>query len=125
MSKFVTIQTELKEKDFLLEALRELGCEVKNETKIRVFLREKPCDFTAKTKNGFYFGMQQSEKGNFDFVGDDLILNPLFKDFDFKNKLTQKYAYLKILSQAKKTGFKLVEEKNTQDNTIKLVLRKW
>ncbi|KAA3598403.1 MAG: DUF1257 domain-containing protein [Calditrichaeota bacterium] len=125
MSKFVTVQTKIQEQEFLQEALKELGCTLKNEKRIKVFLKEQDCDFSVKTRDGLRFGMKQSESGNFDFVGDSMILNPLFKDYDFKNRLTQKYAYLKVMSQAKKAGFKLVKETNTKDNSIKLVLRKW
>lgn len=125
MSKFVTVQTKIQEQEFLQEALKELGCTIKNENKIKVFLKEEVCDFSVRTCDGLCFGMKRNESGKFDFVGDSLILKPLFNNHDFKNRLTQKYAYLKIMSQAKKNGFKLVKETNTKDKSIKLVLRKW
>jgi hypothetical protein len=44
---------------------------------------------------------------------------------DFIQRLTQQYAYRKILKDAKAAGYNLVQEEVGEDRTIKLVVRKW
>lgn len=45
--------------------------------------------------------------------------------YDFLHKLTQQYAYRKVMQEAKKSGFAVTQEKVSEDKTIKITVRKW
>jgi hypothetical protein len=47
------------------------------------------------------------------------------KQRDFVNKIRQRYAYNKIVTELKQRGYVIAEEEKVQNNTIKLVARKW
>lgn len=41
------------------------------------------------------------------------------------NKIRQKYAYKTVMNDLKRKGYNIVEEKNVEDNTIRIVARRW
>jgi hypothetical protein len=43
----------------------------------------------------------------------------------FVNDLNQRYAYRKVLSEVRKRGFSVAEDETLEDNSIRLVVRKW
>lgn len=122
MSKFVSIQTTLKERIFLISALKQMHCEMLKTKKIKTLLnRVYDVDFAVKTPFGIV-GFIKNKKGEFELAGDDMILK---KNSKFIEQLTQKYAYNKVLTEAKKAGFQLVKETSDTNQSVRLVLRKW
>ncbi len=120
MSKFVSLQTTLVERDYLVRALEDLDCQLLKTRKIQTLLqRTFDVDLAATTKFGTVGFVQRN--GRFELAGDDMILA---KSGDFLEKLTQRYAYHRVVDLAKKSGFHLVKEA-VADNKIRLVLRKW
>ncbi|MEO1134807.1 MAG: DUF1257 domain-containing protein, partial [Cyanobacteria bacterium J06639_1] len=43
----------------------------------------------------------------------------------FLNKVTQRYAFRAIVDQSAQQGFQVVEQKNTEDGSVRLVLQRW
>ena len=43
----------------------------------------------------------------------------------FLNRINQRYAYNSIVKMSEREGFKLVQSKNSQDGSVKLLLRKF
>ncbi len=122
MSRYVSIKTELREEAFLSPALSDLKCEILKSKKIRTLLgRSYDVDLAVKTPFGIV-GFVRNKTGEFSLVGDDMVLA---KKQDFMNDLSKRYAYRKILEEAKQAGFKLVSEKTDGQNAVRLVLRKW
>ncbi len=122
MSKYVSVQTELREESHLKDALSDLKCEVLKTKKIRTLLgRSYDVDVAVKTPFGIV-GFVRDTNGEFTLAGDDMILA---KKDRFLQQLTQRYAYRKILAEANQAGFKLVSEQTDDKQAVRLVLRKW
>ena len=128
MSHFSTIKTQLKEADPLIKALKNLGYTIIQEEKFVKGYRGK---FTAvdismnlpgETKVGFKW---DNNSNAYELVTDlDLWKFDLPVE-RFISKVTQMYAYQTIISKTKEDGYQIVEEKNTNDGSIELVLTKW
>jgi len=122
MSKFVSLQTSLRERAFLLSALKDVKCEVLKTKKIKTLLnRVYDVDIAVKTPFGIV-GFIKNKNNEFELAGDDMILK---KNTKFIEQLTQKYAYHHVLTEAKKAGFNLVKETVDGEKSVRLVLRKW
>jgi hypothetical protein len=122
MSKFVSLKTSLKERLYLKSALEELHCEILKTKKIKTLLnRVYDVDIAVKTPFGIV-GFIKNKNDEFELAGDDMILK---KNSKFIQQLTQKYAYSKVIAEAKKAGFQLVKETVDDKQEMRLVLRKW
>ncbi len=122
MSKFVSLKTSLTERIYLVSALKDLNCEILKTKKIKTLLnRVYDVDIAVKTPFGIV-GFIKNKKDTFELVGDDMILK---KNSKFIEQLTQKYAYGKVIAEAKKAGFQLVKETTDDKQAMRLVLRKW
>ena len=122
MSRIVSIQTQLRDRAILQEVLESLNCQVLYQSEgLRMTGVQSPVQFLVHAPFGT-LGFRQTQDGNYEVVGDDMILN---RQPDFLNRLTQQYAYRKILNDAKAAGYNLVREETGEDHTIKLVVRKW
>lgn len=84
-------------------------------------------DVLIKDPNGRQIGLEKTEKGAYRFITDTSGLDnrQLKEQKDFLNRIRQKYAYNKIVTELKNQGYTISEEEKVQNNTIKLVARKW
>jgi hypothetical protein len=122
MSKFVSLRTSLTERIYLKSALEELHCEILKTKRIKTLLnRIYDVDVAVKTPFGIV-GFIKNKNGEYELAGDDMILK---KNSKFIEQLTQKYAYRKVIAEAKKAGFQLVKETVDDKQAMRLVLRKW
>ena len=128
MSHFSTIKTQLKNADPLIKALNNLGYTIDQEEKFVKGYRGK---FTAvdismnlpgETKVGFKW---DNNSNAYELVTDLDLWKFELPVERFISKVTQMYAYQTILSKTKEDGYQIVEEKNTNDGSIELVLTKW
>lgn len=76
---------------------------------------------------GKQIGFEKTESGVYRLIADSrgLDKNQLKKQKEFINKIRQRYAYNKITDELKKQGYIIAEEEKVQNNTIRLVARKW
>ncbi|MDD5730541.1 MAG: DUF1257 domain-containing protein [Candidatus Omnitrophica bacterium] len=84
-------------------------------------------DLVLKDENGKDIGFEKTEKGDYKIVADTNGLNSqqLRQQQDFIKRIRQRYAYNKVTEELKKQGYVIAEEEKVQDNTIRLVARKW
>lgn len=121
MSRFVSIKTELRDGEILKESLQELKCTVIPQTEMTVYAKTQPIRFLAIAPFG-RVGFRINDLGQYELVGDEDVLK---KQGNFVEKLTQRYAYNKVIKEAQKAGFSLIKEEVMEDNSIKVVIRKW
>ena len=128
MSHFSTIKTQLKKSEPLIKALNNLGYLINQEEK---FIKGYKGKFTAvdismnlpgDTKVGFKW---DNNSNAFELVTDLDLWKFEIPVERFISKVTQMYAYQTIISKTKEDGYQIVEEKNTNDGSIELVLTKW
>ncbi|HWP49798.1 MAG TPA: DUF1257 domain-containing protein [Candidatus Limnocylindrales bacterium] len=121
MSRFVSIKTELRDGDILKESLRELKCTVIPQTEMTLYAKTQPISFLSVTPFG-RVGFRINDQGQYEMVGDEEVLK---KQGNFLDRLTQRYAYNKVVKEAKKAGFSFIKEEVMEDNSIRVVIRKW
>jgi hypothetical protein len=122
MSRFIIIKTRLRDREILQYCLEELHCQVLyQEQGIKMRGARTPVQLLVHAPFGT-LGFRATSAQDYELVADETIIMP---HRDFLNRLTQQYAYRKILKDAKAAGYNLVQEEVSEDNTIKLVIRKW
>ncbi len=122
MSRFVSINTRLRDREILQQCLEQLNCQVLYEEQgIKMRGARTPVQLLVHAPFGT-LGFRVTTSGDYEVVGMEKVLE---EQKDFINRLTQQYAYRKILKDAKAAGYTLVQEEVGEDNTIKLVVRKW
>ena len=128
MSHFSTIKTQLKKSEPLIQALNKLGYKIKQDEK---FVKGYKGKFTAvdismnlpgDTKVGFKW---DNNSCAYELVTDLDLWKFEIPVERFISKVTQMYAYQTIISKTTEDGYQIVEEKNTNDGSIELVLTKW
>ncbi|MCX5708159.1 MAG: DUF1257 domain-containing protein [Candidatus Omnitrophica bacterium] len=84
-------------------------------------------DLVTTDDNGRNIGFQKTEKGNYKVIADCAGLNSeqLKKQNNFVKQIRQRYSYNKVIEDLKKQGYIVAEEEKVQNNTIRLVARKW
>lgn len=84
-------------------------------------------DVAIKDPNGRLIGLEKTKEGAYQFIADSqgLTKEQLKQQQSFINKIKQKYAYNKVISELKKQGYVISQEEKVENNTIRLVARKW
>ena len=84
-------------------------------------------EIIIKDPNGHNIGVQKSGSGEYQFITDTTGLKP--KDLKAQNKfvnaIKQKYAYNKVIAELKRQGYQIAQEQKVDNDTIKLVARRW
>jgi len=128
MSSEASIITDICDLIALKRTLTELQARYKEEkTMAALSGAAHQVDVVIKGPHGRDIGLTKTKKGDYQFVADTkgLTREQLKAQQAFINKIKQKYAYNKVVGELKKQGYVIAEEKKEQDNTIKLVARKW
>ncbi len=84
-------------------------------------------DLVTTDENGRNIGFQKTSKGGYKIIADCAGLNSeqLKKQNAFIKQIRQRYSYNKVLEELKQQGYIISEEEKVQNNTIRLVARKW
>ena len=128
MSHFSTIKTQLKDAEPLIKALDNLGYTINQEEKFIKGYKGKFTDvdismnLPSDTKVGFKW---DNNSNSYELVTDLDLWQFELPVERFISKVTQMYAYQTIISKTKEDGYQIIEEKNTNDGSIELVLTKW
>ena len=124
MSHFTRMKTKLAKKDYIVQALRDLGYEPR-EGKVRIRGyggQETEVDVMIPTGNpGYDLGFRK-EGNTYEMVADWYGIHNIDQDA-FLNKVQQRYAYQAVMERMKEQGFEVVEEQD-EDNTIHLTVRR-
>ena len=128
MSHFSTIQTRIKNKPELVEALELLQYDVKEDQELYVTGAHGIGHETVEAEVaigkdvGFRFNLIS---GEYDLVADLETWNQPIPVERFIDKVTQQYARMTVHNQVKKMGFQVEEEWEMDDNSIELVVTRW
>lgn len=128
MSKFVKINTELRDLTLIKRALDDLKIPYEEDA----VYTHRWSDFSGQVsllvrQGHTTFGLRPvHDKANaetvYEVIGDDMQLGPMRSGLA---RIQQRYAYHKILAETEKAGFTLVEEQTDKGNVIRLTVRRW
>ncbi|AFY84941.1 DUF1257 domain-containing protein [Oscillatoria acuminata] len=134
MSHFTSIQTEIRQIEYLTKALADMGFESVElhefpvplygfEGDIRpesaeVIVRRK---FISSRSNDL--GFKRQFDGTFMAVISDYDSRQFSRDWI--QKLTQRYAYHALIGTAPQQGFTVEEEEVLEDGTIRVIIGQW
>ncbi len=123
MSKFVKVQTQLRDLALLKRALDDLKLDYReNERFVHVwsgFAGVVP--LVVQTRH-VKFGLRQTADGSYEVIGDDMqmaVIRPKVQ------QIQQRYAYQSVRQATEDAGFELVEEATGRDQVIRLTVRRW
>lgn len=128
MSHFSTLKTELRDREALIEALRDLGHQPETgERPIRGYRGQtETAELAILCPDGGDIGFRwNSGSGQFELVTDlDLWRQPVPVE-RFLARLTQRYALRTILAASAAEGFQVQEQTEQLDGSIELVVSRW
>lgn len=126
MSHFSRIKTQMVEKEYLLQALKDSGYayEVGENLKIRGYGWQKtPIAIRVSTKSGSYdIGFRKNGR-SYECVADWWGIRGMNQQ-KFLQQITQRYAYHAARVRLEAQGFSLVSEEVQEGNRIHLRLRR-
>jgi len=122
------INVEIRCIAYLIKSMIDLGRQYKEISSMQTAGGKiYKVDLVVKDENGRDIGFQKTEKGDYKILADSGGLNAqqLKKQQDFIKQIRQRYAYNSVIDQLKKQGYVIAEEEKVQDNTIRVLARKW
>jgi hypothetical protein len=125
MSHFTRIKTQMVERAFLVQALRDLGHQVEEgDVHIRGWGGQRTrVEIKIPTKNrGYDIGFRK-EGQVYEMVADWWGIRGIKRD-QLLQQLTQRYAYQATRTKLAEQGFELVEEQQQKDGRLHLTLRR-
>lgn len=128
MSHFSTLKTELRDREALIEALRDLGHQPETgERPIRGYRGQtETAEVAILSSDGGDIGFRwNAGSGQYELVTDlDLWRQPVPVE-RFLARLTQRYALRTILAASAAEGFQVQEQTDALDGSIELVVSRW
>ncbi|MBM5788786.1 MAG: DUF1257 domain-containing protein [Vulcanococcus sp.] len=128
MSHFSTVKTELRDREALVAALRDLGHNPSDgEQPVRGYRGQTVlADLAVASPEGSELGFRWNPtSGSYELVTDlDLWKQPIPVE-RFLAKLTQQYALRSILAASLEEGFQVTEQRQATDGSIELVVSRW
>lgn len=123
MSKFVKVNTELRDLNLIKRALDDLNMPYQeNATFTHTWSRFSGRVPLVVRHNHVTFGLRESGEEKYEVIGDDMQLRQIRGHLD---RIQQRYAYHKVLAETEKAGFTLVEEQTDRGNVVRLTVRRW
>ena len=126
MSHFSTIQTKIKDRPALLEALELLGYNVDQDVKLENPHVHEHKQWQVDVAVGDDIGFRWNAKTEtYQLVTDLETWNQPIPPERFLDKVTQQYARMTIHNTVKELGFEVAEEWEMDDNSIELTVTRW
>jgi hypothetical protein len=124
MSHISHIKTHMVDKEYLLQALKDLGYSYEEgDLEIQGAGRKKArVAIKINLRLSYDIGFQKNGDA-FEVVADWYGVRSIKKK-DFTEKVTQRYAYHATKAKLEEQGFSLVSEENSEKGQIRLVLRR-
>jgi len=130
VSHFSRVRTALRDREVLTASLKELGYEVAEGGTIRSRDGFREVDLSISTKNGNGIGFVKDGDGCYNLVADWWGIGR--KDRQILDRLNgtlarvqRTYAERMIREQVEKEGFSLVERREDEDGSIRIMVRRW
>ena len=128
MSHFSTVKTELRDRESLLAALRDLGQEPSTgEQPVRGYRGQTvTADLCCPQSEGGDMGFRWNSAEQHYELGTDLDLWKQTVPVErFLAQLTQRYALQSILRSSAEEGYQVAEQSQQADGSIELVVTRW
>ena len=125
MSHFSTIQTKIKHKPQLIEALELLQYDVQEDQELINPTNHQHEKVKVDVAIGNDIGFRLNNNGEYELVADIQTWKDPVPPKRFVEKVTQQYARMTVHNQVKEMGFKVEEEWEMDDNSIELVVTRW
>ena len=125
MSHFSTIQTKIKNKPELIEALQLLQYDVQEDQELVNPINHQHEKVKVDVSIGNDIGFRLNNNGEYELVADIQTWEDPVPPKRFVEKVTQQYARMTVHNQVKEMGFKVEEEWEMDDNSIELVVTRW
>ena len=128
MSHFSTVKTQLRKKEFLKQALIDLGY-VPNEGEnlVRGYRGQTvKAEMTVEINQGADIGFRWNQGSkSYELVTDLDLWKQTIPVERFLAQVTQRYALNTVLDSTAQEGFQVSEQKNNLDGSIELVVTRW
>ena len=128
MSHFSTVKTQLRKKEFLKQALIDLGY-VPNEGShlVRGYRGQTVrAEMTVEMSKGADIGFRWNESSkSYELVTDLDLWRQSIPVERFLAQVTQRYALNTVLDSTSQEGFQVSEQKQNLDGSIELVVTRW
>ena len=125
MSHFSTINTKIKNKPELLEALQLLQYDVQEDQELINPIDHQHEKVKVDVSIGTDIGFRLNNNGEYELVADIQTWNQPIPPKRFIEKVTQQYARMTLHNTVKAKGFKIEEEWEMDDNSIELTVSRW
>ena len=128
MSHFSTVKTELRDRESLLAALRDLGQEPSaGEQPVRGYRGQTvTADLCCPQSQGGDIGFRwNSAEQRYELVTDLDLWKQSVPVERFLAQLTQRYALQSILRSSAEEGYQVAEQRQQADGSIELVVTRW
>lgn len=123
MSKFVKVQTQLRDLNLIKRALEDLALDYREETQYihRWSGHREDVPILVQT-DSLTFGLRAGDEGAYEVVGDDMHMRHINASLA---RIQQRYAYHSVVAATSEAGFDLVEEQVGSDQVIRMTVRRW
>ena len=128
MSHFSTVKTELRKREPLFQALKDLGyCPQLGENTVRGYRGQTvTAQLTVKMPKGGDIGFRWNEStSSYELVTDLDLWKQSIPIERFLSQLTQRYAFNAVVAASAEEGFEIAEQKKNLDGSIELVVTRW
>ena len=125
MSHFSTIQTKIKHKPQLIEALELLQYDVREDQELINPTNHQHEKVKVDVSIGNDIGFRLNSNGEYELVADIQTWNQSIPPERLVEKVTQQYARMTIHNTVKEMGFQVEEEWEMDDNSIELTVTRW
>ncbi len=129
MSHLTIVKTKMTDISAIKMALTDMGYTFEEgELMVRDWQkRYRKVDLVIKTGSRYEIGLRENKEGIYEIVADwwGIENYTSIKRLPFMRELKRRYAYHKVKEEVERKGFSFAEEEVLEDNTIKLVVRKW
>ena len=128
MSHFSTVKTQLRKKEFLKQALIDLGYTPnEGENLVRGYRGQTvKAQMTVEMSKGADIGFRWNEGSkSYELVTDLDLWKQSIPIERFLAQVTQRYALNTVLDSTAQEGFQVSEQKQNLDGSIELVVTRW
>ncbi len=123
MSKFVKVQTQLRDLALLKRALDDLRLDYSEDARFvhmwSGFSGVVP--LVVRTER-VRFGFRLADDGAYEAIGDEMQMSAIRATL---KQIQQRYAYQSVREATQEAGFELVEEAVGRDQVIRMTVRRW
>jgi len=130
MSHFTTVESQMKDKQCILEALKDLGytyTEAEEGVNVRGYAQQlEKADICVKVSGKYDVGIRLNANGCellADWWGVEATRG--VNEQQFTNQLQQRYAYHKVVKELKAKKYTLEVKEDKVENVIKLTATRW